>query len=277
MKSPISSTISDGTMRDFLNDIHENLSDPDPVRRAQIQMKTPLPKCFYKDVGIGRDAERFTIELDGRTVKTPAKRLLSLPTRAAAELVAAEWREQRDVINPGTMPITRLVNSGLDGVAGELDAVMADIVKYAGTDLLCYRADTPESLVAAQAAKWDPVLYWAADAIGARFVLAQGIIHQEQPGIAIDAYAGALEKYREPLAIAALHTITTLTGSAILALALAEGRLSSEEAWIAAHADEDWNIQQWGSDAEAEARRAHRWRDMKASSDLLNALARPTD
>lgn len=275
MKSPISSTISDGTMRDILNDIHEQLSDPDPVRRAQIQMKNPLPKRFYKEVGIGEDSGHFTIELDGRKVKTPAKRTLSLPTRAAAECVAAEWTNQADVIDPATMPVTRLVNSALDGVASELDAVVADIVNYAGTDLICYRADTPQSLVAAQAAKWDPVVYWAADALGARFILAEGIVHRAQPAAAIEAFAGALGKYREPLAIAALHTITTLTGSALLALAFAEGRLTAEEAWSAAHADEDWNIEQWGSDAEAEARRAHRWQDMKAASDLFDALLRP--
>ena len=262
-------------MRDFLNDIHEHLSDPDPVRRAQIQMKAPLPKRFYKEVAVGEDAGRFTITLDGRTVKTPAKRPLSLPTRAAADLVAAEWREQAEVIDPARMPVTRLANSALDGVANELDAVLADIVKYAGTDLLCYRAGSPQSLVEAQAAKWDPVLYWAADALGARFILAEGVIHREQPAAAIAAFAGALGKYREPLAVAALHTITTLTGSALLALAVAEGRFSAEEAWTAAHADEDWNIEQWGSDAEAEARRAHRWRDMKASTDLLDALLPP--
>jgi chaperone required for assembly of F1-ATPase len=262
-------------MRDFLNEIHQHLSDPDPVRRAQIQMKNPLPKRFYKDVGVGEGAGRFTIELDGRPVKTPAKTLLSLPTRAAAELVAREWQDQAEVIDPGKMPITRLVNSGLDGVANELDAVRDDIVKYAGTDLLCYRADAPQSLVDAQAGKWDPVLYWAADTFGARFILAQGIIHQEQPASAIEAFATALAKYHDPLAVGALHTITSLTGSALLALALAEGRLSAEEVWTAAHADEDWNIEQWGSDAEAEARRYHRWQDMKASSDLFNAVIRP--
>lgn len=266
-------------MRDFLNDIHENLSDPDPVRRAQIQMKTPLPKRFYREVGVGVDATndsgRFTIELDGRTVKTPARKLLSLPTQAAAELVATEWRDQVEVINPGKMPVTRLVNSALDGVANEIDAVLDDIVKFAGTDLVCYRADTPQSLVDAQAGKWDPVLQWAADTIGARFILVEGIIHREQPAPAIEAYAQALSRYRDPLALAALHTITSLTGSALLALALAEGRLSAEDVWTAAHADEDWNIAQWGSDAEAEARRAHRWQDMKASGDLFDAVIRP--
>lgn len=262
-------------MRDLFNDINENLSDPDPVRRARIQMKTPLPKRFYTDVGIGEDGGSFVIELDGRRVKTPAKQLLSVPTRAAAELVAAEWRDQVEVINPETMPITRLVNSALDGVANELDAVTDDIVRYAGTDLLCYRAGTPQSLVAAQAAKWDPVISWVADTFGARFILVEGVIHRQQPASAIAVFAGALSKYRAPLAVAALHTVTTLTGSALLALAFAEGRITAAQAWTAAHADEDWNIEQWGSDAQAEARRAHRWKDMQAASDMFNAVMKP--
>jgi chaperone required for assembly of F1-ATPase len=262
-------------MRDILNETHEHLSDPDPVRRAQIQMSKPLPKRFYKDVGIGEEDGRFTILLDQRPVKTPAKKTLSLPTRAAADLVATEWQAQAEVINPGTMPVTRLVNSALDGVANEIDAVLEDIVKYAGTDLVCYRADTPQSLIGAQAAKWDPVLDWAAETIGARFILAEGIIHQEQPASAIEAYAGTLAKYRDPLALGSIHTITSLTGSALLALAFAEGRLSAEDVWAAAHADEDWNIEQWGWDEQAEARRAHRWQDMKAAGDLFDAVIRP--
>jgi chaperone required for assembly of F1-ATPase len=259
-------------MRDIFLDLNEQLSHPDPVRRAQIQMKAPLPKRFYKDVSVGETAGEHSILLDGRPVKTPAKRSLTLPTRAAAELVAAEWDAQKEVIDPVKMPLTRLVNSALDGVAAELDAVFDDIVNYAGTDLLCYRADTPGSLVDAQAAKWDPVLYWAAEELGARFILAQGVIHQEQPQPAVAAFREALRKHRTPLALAALHTITTLTGSALLALAFAEGRLDAEQAWHAAHADEDWNIEQWGSDAEAEGRRAARWADMKAASDLFKAV-----
>lgn len=259
-------------MRDIFLDLNEQLSHPDPVRRAQIQMKAPLPKRFYKDVATGETADGFAILLDGRPVKTPAKRSLTLPTREAADLVAAEWDAQKEVIDPVRMPLTRLVNSALDGVAAEVDAVFDDIVNYAGTDLLCYRAETPQSLVDAQAAKWDPILYWAAEELGARFILAQGVIHQSQPQPAISAFAETLHKYRTPLELAALHTITTLTGSALLALAFAEGKIGAEEAWHAAHADEDWNIEQWGGDAEAEARRAARWTDMKASSDLFKAL-----
>jgi chaperone required for assembly of F1-ATPase len=261
-------------MRDFLNDIYEHLSHPDPVRRAQIQMKTPLPKRFYKEVSIGNAEGGFSILLDGRPVKTPAKRALTLPTRKATDVVAAEWRDQAEVIDPARMPITRLANSAIDGVAQDVETVRADIVKYAGTDLLCYRADAPQSLVDAQAGKWDPVLAWAAQTLGARFILAEGVIHQQQPAPALAAFESALQRHADAFALAALHTITTLTGSGLLALALAEGRLTAEEVWTAAHADEDWNIEQWGSDAEAEARRAHRWRDMKAAAELFDCVAR---
>jgi chaperone required for assembly of F1-ATPase len=263
-------------MRDIFLDLNEQLSHPDPVRRAQIQMKAPLPKRFYMEVSVGESAGEHAILLDGRPVKTPAKRALTLPTRAAAELVAQEWDAQKEVIDPVRMPRTRLVNSALDGVAAEIDAVFEDIVKYAGTDLVCYRADAPQSLVDAQAEKWDPVLYWAAEELGARFILAQGIIHQSQPQSAISAFSETLCKYRTPLELAALHSITSLTGSALLALAFAEGRISAEQAWHAAHADEDWNIEHWGSDAEAEARRAARWTDMEAAYQLFNAVRNAT-
>jgi chaperone required for assembly of F1-ATPase len=261
------------TMRDIFSDLSAPpLSDEDPVRRAQIQMKQPLPKRFYKEVGVGKVEDGFAILLDGRPVKTPGKRTLAVPTPAAADLLAKEWQDQVDVINPHKMPVTRLVNTALDGVAPEIDAVFGDIVKFAGTDLLCYRADNPQSLIDMQAHHWDPVVYWAADALGARFILAEGIIHRQQPETAISAFAEALASHRSALKLAALHTITTLTGSALLALAFAEGRLNAEQAWQAAHVDEDWNIQQWGTDAEAEARRRSRWVEMCAAAQLFDSL-----
>lgn len=260
-------------MRDIFSDLSAPpLSDADPVRRAQIQMKQPLPKRFYKEVFVGEAEDGFSILLDGRPIKTPAKRTLAVPSRAAAELLATEWRNQAEEINPVKMPVTRLVNTALDGIAAELDAVFDDIVKFAGTDLLCYRADNPQSLIDMQATHWDPVIYWAADAFGARFILAEGIIHREQPEAAISAFAGALERHRSALKLASLHTVTTLTGSALIALAFAEGRLTAEQAWQAAHVDEDWNILQWGTDAEAEARRHARWKEMKAATELFDSL-----
>jgi len=259
-------------MRDLLNDLSEGLSHPDPIRRAQIQMKKPLPKRFYKDVTVRESEDGHAIELDGKVVKTPARRPLAVPTEALAKLAAAEWARQTDVIDPAAMPVTRLVNTALDGVATDPQAVFEDILRFSSSDLLCYRADQPERLVERQSERWDPVIDWAAQKLGARFILAEGVMHQEQPREAISAFAVVLRKYDTPLELASLHTITTLTGSAILALAFAEGRLTAEEAWSLAHLDEDWTIEHWGSDEEAEARRAKRFEDFKAAADVFLAL-----
>jgi len=261
-------------MRDLISDLeHQNfLSDPDPVRRAQIQMRTPLPKRFYKDVTVAAGETGFVVHLDGRPVRTPAKALLELPTERAAELVAAEFSAQGETIDPVTMPVMRLVNTAVDGVAKEADAVMEDILRFSASDHLCYRADSPEALVARQNALWDPVLDWARDALGARFNLAEGVMHVEQPREAIAAVGHHLRPRAEPLRLAALHLMTSLTGSALLALSVEAGALSAEEAWDAAHVDEDWQVEQWGQDAEAMARRANRKRDMLAAVALLEAL-----
>ena len=260
-------------MADIRDDLTGALSDPDPVRRAQIQMLKPLPKRFYTTVGIGPVEDGgYAILLDGRTVRTPAKQPLTAPTARAAELLAAEWDAQKEVIDPATMPVTRLANTAIDGVAKDIRAVFEDIVNFAGTDLLCYRASEPEGLVARQAEGWDPMMSWAAEKLGARFILAEGVVHQTQPSAAINAYADALRAHATPLGLSCLHTITTLTGSALLALAFAEKRLSAEEAWALAHLDEDWQIEHWGTDDEAFQRRENRWRDMQAATATLDAL-----
>ncbi|SES09149.1 ATP12 family chaperone protein [Rhizobium sp. NFR03] len=260
-------------MPDIRDDFENTFSDPDPVRRAQIQMLKPLPKRFYKDVSIGRsEGDGFAVLLDGRTVKTPAKQVLAVPTESLAELLAAEWEAQVENIDPATMPVTRLVNTALDGVAKDIRGVFDDILNFAGTDMLCYRADQPEGLVARQQAQWDPVLSWVSETFGARFILAEGVIHQRQPQAAISAFAEALRAYATPLGLSALHAMTTLTGSAILPLAIAEGRLSVVEAWALAHLDEDWQIEHWGTDDEAFQRRELRWRDMQAANAVLDSL-----
>jgi len=148
--------------------------------------------------------------------------------------------------------------------------VFEDILRYAGSDLLCYRADGPEALVARESEHWDPHLDWAAN-MGARLVLAEGIIHVEQPADAIRAIAVLLRRYATPLQLTALHTLTTITGSLVLALALAEGRAEPSEIWDAAHVDEDFNIAQWGEDHEAAARRAKRLIDFEAAAQILSA------
>lgn len=263
-------------MRDELSNISGTFipehSDADPVRRAQIQMKRPLPKRFYTTVSIAADGEGFAIHLDGKPVKTPAKNTLHLPTREAAELVAAEWAAQDKVIDPGSMPVTKLANTAIDAVSLNLSEVFDEIVRFAGNDLLCYRADSPQELVDRQASRWDPVLAWVAEAHQARFILAEGVIHQEQPSQAIQAYAAGLERYREAFRLSCLHVVTTLAGSSILALAFADAAFDLDTVWSLAHLDEDWTIEHWGSDEEAEARREARYGEIAAAASLFAAL-----
>jgi chaperone required for assembly of F1-ATPase len=259
-------------MPDIRDELSGALSHEDPVRRAQIQMQKPLAKRFYKQVSVTEADGGHTVLLDGRSVRTPAKRPLAVPTLKLAELLAAEWDAQADVIKPSAMPLTRMVNTAIDGVALDQRAVFDEILRFAGSDLLCYRADSPEGLVQRQNAIWNPVLDWAAQSLGARFILAEGVIHQEQPREAISAYAEGLRAFATPLGLTCLHTIMTLTGSALLALACATDRLSAEDAWTAAHVDEDWQIEQWGTDEEAFQRRENRWREMQAVAAVLGAL-----
>ncbi|PSJ65840.1 ATP12 family chaperone protein [Kumtagia ephedrae] len=261
-------------MRDLLNDLDAGryLSDPDPVRRAQIQMRTPLPKRFYKAVSVEPGERGHVVRLDGKPARTPARTRLELPSERAARLVADEFDAQSDTIDPVTMPVMRLANTAIDGVAHEADAVLEDILRFASSDLLCYRADAPEALVTRQNEAWDGVLDWARDALGARLNLAEGVMHIEQPREAIAALAIHLRQRAEPFRLAALHLMTSLTGSALLALAVEAGERDVETAWTAAHVDEDWQAEHWGQDAEAMARRAHRKRDMLAAATLIAAL-----
>ncbi|WP_331374087.1 ATP12 family chaperone protein [Sinorhizobium chiapasense] len=260
-------------MPDIRDELSAALSHEDPVRRAQIQMQKPLAKRFYKVVSV-RAAEdgAHAVLLDGRAVRTPAKHPLAVPTRKLAELLVAEWDAQSDVIDPAGMPITRIVNTAIDGVALDHRAVFDDILRFAGSDLLCYRADSPEGLVTRQHDLWNPILDWAAQSLGARFILIEGVIHQEQPREAISAYAEGLRAFATPLGLTCLHTLTTLTGSALLALAFAMGRLTAAEAWTAAHVDEDWQIEHWGTDEEAFQRRESRWQETQAAAAALDAL-----
>ncbi len=230
-----------------------------------------LPKRFYERVDVEDRDGGFALLLDGKPVRTPGKAALSLPTRALAEAIAEEWRTQKERIDPATMKLTKLANSAIDGVAGRGQAVIGDILAYAGSDLLCYRADGPHGLIEAQRAHWDPVLAWAKSTLGAPFVLAEGVVHVAQPRASLDRLRERLDG-RDPFSLAALHVMTALTGSALLALAVALGQMTAEEAWTAAHVDEDWQIARWGEDAEAAARRAARHRDFAAAARALALL-----
>jgi chaperone required for assembly of F1-ATPase len=256
-------------MRDFLNEIFEN-QPIDPVESARRAQRVTLRNRFYREVAVAEAEGGVALQLDGRAVRTPARRLLAAPVRDLAEAIAAEWRAQREHIDPATMPLTRLANSIIDGVSDAVDPVADEIGRYLGSDLLFYRASEPPGLVAKQAAAWDPVLDWAHTALGARFVLGQDLMFAPQPEAALAAARAAIP--REPWLLGALHVVTTLTGSALLALALLHGRLSADEVWAAAHVDEDWNMAQWGRDDLALDRRASRLAEMQAAHQVLAVL-----
>jgi chaperone required for assembly of F1-ATPase len=241
-------------------------TDGPPQRLSRQQ----LPKRFYKTAAVGPQGDGFALFLDDRAVKTPGRRPLAVASAAVAEALAAEWGGQGDHIDPSTMPITRIVNAAIDHVADAMPAVRAEIVRYAGSDLVCYRAETPDALAAMQAAVWDPLVRWAREALGAHLRLAAGVVHVAQPPEALAAIARAVEPF-DPLALAAVSTATTLTGSAIIALAIAYGHLKAEDAWAASLVDEEWEMQHWGRDTAALAARAFRWREMGAAGVILGA------
>jgi chaperone required for assembly of F1-ATPase len=232
-------------MRDIFEDIFKG--EPlDPMEAARRSVRPTLRKRFYKDAAVVQNGDLFAVTLDGKPVRTPARHPLAAPTRALAQAIADEWQAQTDVIDPAHMPLTRLANSIIDGVTDRPHEVRDEIVKYLGSDLLFYRADGPEGLTERQAAVWDPIVRWAADKLGARFIMVEGVVFAAQP-----------------------EEVMTLTGSALLALALAENAIDEGDAWKAAHVDEDWQMEQWGRDTLAVERRAHREAEMKAAATVL--------
>lgn len=232
------------------------------------------PKRFYKDVTVAARGSGHAVHLDGRPLRTPGKLVLVLPTPQMAEAIAAEWSAQGATIDPMSMPLTRLANSVRDQVEGREPEVRADIVKYAGSDLLCYRADGPAELVAQQAAAWDPMLEWARETFGADLAVCTGLMPVDQTAAsraAIEAAVAKLESFR----LASAHVVTTLLGSVVLMLAADAGRLTPEEAWRAAHIDEEWQISKWGEDAEAARRQEKRKTEFLAAL-RLNRLLEPS-
>lgn len=261
-------------MRDIFEEIFEN-QPLDPSEAARRSMRPSLRARFYRAATVGEAEHNLEVLLDGRPVRTPARRPLAAPVPALAQALADEWQAQQDKVDPAVMPLTRLANSIIDGVAPAPQPVAAEIEKYLGTDLLLYRAAEPEGLIALQRQHWDPVLGWARDALGARFVTVEGVVHVAQPAAAIAAAVAAIPQGADiggAWRLGALSVVTTLTGSGLLALALAAGRLSSDDAWAAAHVDEDWNMEFWGRDALALQRRAYRFAEMAAAARVLGAL-----
>ena len=230
-------------------------------------------KRFWKEARVEQVEGGWLVRLDDRPVRTPARRLCVVPVAGMADGIAAEWNAQGQRIDPLSMPLTRAASTCLDRVVPDVEAVRRTVAGYGGTDLVCYRAPGPAELAARQAAGWDPLLGWAAEALGARLVTGEGVMHVAQPAGAVARLAAevcALDAWE----VTALSELTTLSGSLVLALAVCHGRLDPAEAWALSRIDERWNIEQWGEDAEAASQTARREADFMAAAELLRLLGR---
>jgi chaperone required for assembly of F1-ATPase len=241
----------------------------DPMKAAQSSMRGPLPKRFFQNAQAFAADGVFALRLDGRTALTPKKRPLKAPSPEVAQALADEWNAQTDILDPARMPLTRLLNSALDGVADALADVRSETARYAASDLICYRADAPETLVARQSEAWDPLVRWVAGRFQARLALTAGVMHVQQEPEAVLALGRAVTEVPGPFALAALSTLTSLTGSVVIALALRHDILPPDQAWAAAHVDETFQAEVWGQDEEAQARLVARRRDFDAAMLLL--------
>jgi len=210
-------------------------------------------KRFYKAVSVAPAEGGFAVLLDGRPVKTPGRNALILPSEKLAQAIAAEWRGQGDDVVATTMPLLRLANTVIDGIAANRQEVIGAILRFAENDLLCYRAHQPPELVARQAAGWNPLLDWAAQKHGANMRVAGGLTHADQPAEALGALRRALDAC-DAFTLGALHVIASITGSTILALAVADGVISGPRAFALSRIDETYQAEKWGEDAEAAKR-----------------------
>ncbi len=228
-------------------------------------------KRFYTTATIEPGPDGLAILLDGKPVKTPAKAPLLLPGAALADAVAAEWNAQGDKIAPRTMKLTGLANAAIDRIGPERDSFVRALAAYGESDLLCYRAEAPAGLVQCQAALWDPPLAWARRRFDVDFEIVHGVMHRGQPDFTLRQLEAAVAAY-PAFALAALSQLVSLSGSLVLALMLAEGATNLDTAWRAATADEDWQAEQWGADADAAARQEARRQDFAAAARFLTLL-----
>ena len=230
-------------------------------------------KRFYKDTGVDEGEGGFRVLLDGKPMRTPAKAILVVPTRALAEAIAAEWAAvpEKAEINAAHLPLTRLAATGIDRVVTRREEVIADTAKYAASDLLCYRATGPDSLVGLQRERWDPLLAWAAERHAARLVTADGIGFVEQGAEARARLHEAVAAHGD-LALSALYNLTHTAGSVVIALAVSDGRLDAAGAFTAAQTDELYQVDRWGDDPIAEKQREGVRRDIEAAARFLSLL-----
>jgi len=222
-------------------------------------------KRFWKEVTVVDGG----IRLDGRVVRTPARAELVVPTHALAEAIAEEWRAQGEEVDPRAMPLTGLANAAIDRITPEF---AADLARYGETDLLCYRADGPDALIALQAAAWDPLLDWARGRYDIHFELVTGIMHRPQPAATVARLAEAVTSC-DAFTLAGLQPLVTISGSLVTALALLEGVIDAEDAFDVTHLDELWQAEQWGEDELATDAREVRREDFLAAAHFLYLLS----
>lgn len=253
-------------------DLGRNRALDEQVEHPGREKLRRLPKRFYKEASAApREEGGFAVLLDGRTVKTPARAPLVVPSRALAGAMADEWAAQGEFVDPRTMWLTRLANTAIDRVSPRREAVIDEIAAFAGADLLCYRADHPDGLAQRQAEHWEPLLAWAEQAFGARLRVTAGIVHVAQDEAALAALRRAIADL-DAFELSALHNAVTLTGSAILGLALVHGRLDPDRAFEAAHVDEAWQAGMCGEDEEEAARLALRRAELADTARFLDLL-----
>jgi chaperone required for assembly of F1-ATPase len=265
-----------------MRELFETSQADDPVEAVRRAVRPVRRRRFYKVVTIaagenGQGQSGYAVQLDDKPARTPAGRALAAPVPELARALAQEWEAQGEHIEPAKMPRTRLANTIIDGIATARGQVAAEIRKYLGSDLVFYCAEAPAPLRARQAQHWDPIVAWARQALGADFQIATGVVHVAQPAAALNAAAAAIPDDPGPdddWRLGALHVATTLTGSALIALALMRGVITAEAAWAAAHVDEDWNMAQWGRDEIALQRRAFRFAEFQAAAAVLRVLGK---
>jgi chaperone required for assembly of F1-ATPase len=228
-------------------------------------------KRFWTDVSVEQDGEGWSIRLDGRPVRTPAREALIVPSQALAEAIAEEWRSVEGEIDPRAMPLTGLANAAIDRAAPDRQTFAQGLARYAEADLACYRADNPRELVERQTLAWDALLGWARRRFDVDFATTAGVTHVDQPPATIERLGhavAALDAFR----LAGLSPLVTIGGSLVAALAMLEKAMTAEEAWDAVSVDDRWQIEQWGADAEAEAAFENRRRDFLAAARFLELL-----
>lgn len=219
-----------------------------------------MKKRLWSETEIAAIKGGFSVQLDTRPVRTPATALLVLPTRALAEMVAAEWRAQGERIDPASMPATRMANAAIDKVTPQFDEVAAAVATYGDSDLLCYRATAPVELVERQVNKWDPLLDWAAEVLGARLKPVYGVMHVPQDEADLAKLTSQVRQFT-PFELAAFHDLVAISGSLVIGFAAAKGLLNLEELWSCACLDELWQEQVWGRDDDAFTLRQRKMQD----------------